>query len=176
MNETKNTPEFQQFINVINDYETALSLLGDYDHQRMSRPQGHDATYILTYDECRRLIDTMRFSSGSDLSGHEKDDSFKGSIGDIYQTFAGMDVYPSMEEKAANLLYFVTKNHSFNDGNKRIAAALFLYFLDRNGILYDGYGQKRIADYTLVALTIMIAESRMEEKDMMVSVVMNCIS
>ena len=141
----------------------------------MSRPQGHEATYILTYDECRRLIDTMCFSNRSGLFGHEKDDSFRGSIGDIYQTFAGKDVYPSVEEKAANLLYFVTKNHSFNDGNKRIAAALFLYFLNCNGILYDGKGQKRIADYTLVVLTIMIAESRMEEKEIMVSIVMHCI-
>lgn len=175
MNETRNTPEIRQILNVINDYDTALTLLDDYDHQCMARPQGHDAIYVLTYEECRRLIDTMRFSSGSNLFGHEKDDSFKGSIGDIYQTFAGEEVYPSVEEKAANLLYFVTKNHSFNDGNKRIAAALFLYFLDRNGILYDAYGRKRIADYTLVALTIMIAESRIEEKEMMVSVVMNCI-
>lgn len=167
--------KFRQILNVINDYDTALSLLDDYDHQRMSRPQGHDAIYVLTYEKCRHMIDAMRFCNTSDLFGHEKDDSFKGSIGDIYQTFAGKDVYPSVEEKAANLLYFVTKNHSFNDGNKRIAAALFLYFLDRNGILYDAYGQKRIADYTLVALTIMIAESRMEEKEMMVSVVMNCI-
>ena len=141
----------------------------------MSRPQGHEATYILTYDECRRLIDTMCFSNKSGLFGHEKDDSFRGSIGDIYQTFAGKDIYPSVEEQAANLLYFVTKNHSFNDGNKRIAAALFLYFLNCNGILYDGKGQKRIADYTLVALTIMIAESRMEEKEIMVSIVMRCI-
>ena len=141
----------------------------------MSRPQGHEATYILTYDECRRLIDTMCFSNRSGLFGHEKDDSFRGSIGDIYQTFAGKDVYPSVEEKAANLLYFVTKNHSFNDGNKRLAAALLLYFLTCNGILSDGKGQKRIADYTLVALTIMIAESRMEEKEIMVSIVMRCI-
>ena len=141
----------------------------------MSRPQGHEATYILTYDECRRLIDTMCFSNRSGLFGHEKDDSFRGNIGDIYQTFAGKDVYPSVEEKATNLLYFVTKNHSFNDGNKRIAAALFLYFLNCNGILYDGKGQKRIADHTLVALTIMIAESRMEEKEIMVSIVMRCI-
>lgn len=175
MNKTNDAMDFRQILNVINDYDTALSLLDDYGHQRMSRPQGHDAIYVLTYEECRRMIDAMRFCNTSDLFGHEKDDSFKGSIGDIYQTFAGKDVYPSVEEKAANLLYFVTKNHSFNDGNKRIAAALFLYFLDRNGILYDVYGQKRIADYTLVALTIMIAESRMEEKEMMVSVVMNCI-
>lgn len=175
MNKTNDAPEIRQMFNVINDYDTALTLLDDYDHQRMSRPQGHETTYILTYDECRRLIETMRFNIGFGLFGHEKDDSFRGSIGDIYQTFAGEDVYLSVEEKAANLLYFVTKNHSFNDGNKRIAAAIFLYFLDRNGILYDEYGQKRIEDYTLVALTIMIAESRMEEKEMMVSVVMSCI-
>lgn len=175
MNKTNDAPEIRQMFNVINDYDTALTLLDDYDHQRMSRPQGHETTYILTYDECRRLIETMRFNIEFGLFGHEKDDSFRGSIGDIYQTFAGKDVYLSVEEKAANLLYFVTKNHSFNDGNKRIAAAIFLYFLDRNGILYDEYGQKRIEDYTLVALTIMIAESRMEEKEMMVSVVMSCI-
>ena len=133
MNKTNDAPEIRQMFNVINDYDTALTLLDDYDHQRMSRPQGHETTYILTYDECRRLIETMRFNIGFGLFGHEKDDSFRGSIGDIYQTFAGKDVYLSVEEKAANLLYFVTKNHSFNDGNKRIAAAIFLYFLDRNG-------------------------------------------
>lgn len=176
MNKTNDAADFRQMFNVINDHDVALTQLDDYDHQRMLRPTGHEATYVLTYEECRRLIDMMRFNSASDLFGHEKDNSFKGSIGDIYQTFAGNDVYPSVEEKAANLLYFVTKNHSFNDGNKRIAATLFLYFLYRNGILYDNYGRKRIADYTLVALTIMIAESRIEEKDMMVSVVMNCIS
>lgn len=171
----KNLPDSRQMFNIIKNYDKALSLLDDYDRQRMSRPQGHKGTYVLIYEECRRLIDAMRFNSKSDLFGHEKDNSFKGSIGNIYQTFAGKDIYPSVEEKAANLLYFVTKNHSFNDGNKRIAAALFLYFLDCNGILYDGNGQKRIADYTLVALTIMIAESRMEEKEMTVSIVMHCI-
>lgn len=117
----------------------------------------------------------MRFGADSDLFGHEKDDSFKGSIGNIYQSFGGKDVYPTLEEKAANLLYFVTKNHSFSDGNKRIAATVFLYFLDKNGILYHEDGSKRIADHTLVALTIMIAESRTEEKEMMVSIIMNCI-
>ena len=117
----------------------------------------------------------MRFSGQSDLFGNEKDDSFKGSIGNIYQSFGGQEIYPSVEEKAANLLYFVTKNHSFWDGNKRIAAAMFLYFLDRNGILFDENGSKLLDDHTLVALTIMIAESRPDEKEMMVSVVMNCI-
>ena len=105
----------------------------------------------------------------------KKDGSFKGSIGNIYQSFAGQEIYPTLEEKAANLLYFVTKNHSFWDGNKRIAATMFLYFLDRNGILYNEMGEKRLNDYTLVALTIMIAESRPEEKEMMISVIMNCI-
>ena len=116
----------------------------------------------------------MKFSADSDLFGNEKDDSFKGSIGNIYQSFAGKDIYPTLEEKAANLLYFITKNHSFSDGNKRIAATLFLYFLDKNGILFTD-GNKLIDDHTLVALTIMIAESKPDEKEMMISVIMNCI-
>ena len=116
----------------------------------------------------------MRFGKESDLFGKEKDDSFRGSIGNIYQSFSGQDVYPSLEEKAAHLLYFITKNHSFLDGNKRIAAALFLYFLDKNGVLFIG-GKKLIDDYTLVALTIMIAESRPEEMEMMITVTMNCL-
>ena len=116
----------------------------------------------------------MKFAGISKLFGNEKDDSFKGSIGAIYQTYAGQEVYPSLEEKAANLLYFITKNHSFSDGNKRIAAAVFLYFLDKNEALFHE-GEKIIADYTLVALTIMIAESRPEEKEMMISIIMNCL-
>ena len=116
----------------------------------------------------------MRFGAESDLFGREKDDSFKGSIGNIYQSFGGQEIYVSLEEKAANLLYFVTKNHSFFDGNKRIAAAMFLYFLDKNEALFID-GKKTIEDAALVALTIMIAESRPEEKEMMISVVMNCM-
>ena len=116
----------------------------------------------------------MKFSTDSDLFGNEKDDSFKGSIGNIYQSFAGQDIYPTLEEKAANLLYFITKNHSFSDGNKRIAATMFLYFLDKNSILFAD-GNKLIDDHTLVALTIMIAESKPDEKEMMISVIMNCI-
>lgn len=116
----------------------------------------------------------MRFKESSNLFGHEKDDSFKGSIGAIYQSFGGEDLYPSLEEKAANLLYFVTKNHSFSDGNKRIAATMYLYFLDKNGVLFQD-GRKLIDDHTLVALTIMIAESNPEEKEMMISVIMNCM-
>lgn len=175
MKRTQNELDAKQVLSVIENYSTALNLLDDYDHQCMKRPEGSKATYVLSYEECRNLIDQMRFNADSDLFGHEKDDSFKGSIGNIYQSFGGEDVYPSLEEKAANLLYFVTKNHSFSDGNKRIAATVFLYFLDKNGILYDENGNKRIADYTLVALTIMIAESRTEEKEMMVSIIMNCI-
>ena len=118
----------------------------------------------------------MRFGDESELFGREKDDSFRGSIGNIYQSFGGQEIYPSLEEKAANLLYFVTKNYSFFDGNKRIAATMFLYFLERNGMLYDEQGDKTLDDHTLVVLTIMIAESRPEEKEMMISVIMNCIS
>ena len=175
MKRTQNALDAKQVLNVIENYNTALTLLDDYDHQCMQRPKGSEATYVLTYEECRNIIDQMRFNADSDLFGHEKDDSFKGSIGNVYQSFAGEDVYPTLQEKAANLLYFVTKNHSFSDGNKRIAATVFLYFLDKNGILYDEDGQKRIADHTLVALTIMIAESRPEEKEMMISVIMNCM-
>ena len=164
----------KQVLSVIESYSSALDLLDSYDHQNMSRPKGSEAAYVLTYEECRRLIDSMRFGKESDLFGHEKDDSFRGSIGNIYQTFGGQELYPTLEEKAANLLYFVTKNHSFSDGNKRIAAVMFLYFLDKNGALFEE-GRKRIADHTLVALTIMIAESRPEEKEMMISVVMNCL-
>ena len=161
-------------LSVIEKYSVALDLLDDYDHQAMKRPKGNDAIYILTYEECRSIINQMKFGEQSDLFGNEKDDSFKGSIGNIYQSFAGQEIYPSLEEKAANLLYLVTKNHSFSDGNKRIAATMFLFFLDKNGILFDG-NTKLIDDHTLVALTIMIAESKPDEKEMMVSVIMNCI-
>ena len=165
----------KQVLTVVERYNKALDLLDDYDHQKLEKPKGSKTTYILTYEECRKVIDEMKFSSDSKLFGNEKDDSFKGSIGNIYQSFAGVDIYPSLEEKAANLLYFVTKNHSFSDGNKRIAATMFLYFLDRNGVLFTNH-EKLIDDHTLVALVIMIAESRPEEKDVMISIIMNCIS
>ena len=176
MKRTQNDPDSRQVLNVIERYSTALDLLDEYDHQTMKRPKGTKSAYVLTYEECRAVIEQMRFGSESDLFGREKDDSFRGSIGNIYQTFGGQEVYPTLEEKAANLLYFVTKNHSFLDGNKRIAATMFLYFLDRNGMLYDTDGNKTLDDHTLVALTIMIAESRPEEKEMMISVIMNCIN
>ena len=172
---TENSLDTKQVLTVVERYSTALDLLDSYDHQTLQRPKGNSATYRLTYEECRQVIDSMRFGEASDLFGLEKDDSFKGSIGNIYQSFAGEEIYPSLEEKAANLLYFVTKNHSFADGNKRIAATMFLYFLDKNGILF-GDGEKLIDDHTLVALTIMIAESRPEEKEIMIDVIMNCIT
>lgn len=174
MKRTENELDGKQILSVIERYNSALDLLDAYDHQTMKRPKGNEATYVLTYEECTKVIQSMRFGDEFDLFGREKDDSFKGSIGNIYQTFGGEEVYQSLEEKAANLLYFVTKNHSFYDGNKRIAATMFLYFLDKNDALFYE-GQKRIEDATLVALTIMIAESRAEEKEIMVSVVMNCM-
>ena len=174
MKRAENQLDAQQVLSVVESYSAALDMLDDYDHQTMSKPKGNKATYVLSYEECREVIDKMKFASDSDLFGNEKDDSFKGSIGAIYQSFGGKDLYPSLEEKAANLLYFVTKNHSFSDGNKRIAATMFLYFLDKNGALFVE-GSKRIADFTLVALTIMIAESKPEEKEMMVNVIMNCL-
>ncbi|CDC50475.1 putative uncharacterized protein [Clostridium sp. CAG:58] len=174
MKRTENELDSRQVLSVIEKYSSALDLLDSYDHQNMTRPEGNRATYVLTYEECMDVIQSMRFGDESDLFGKEKDDSFKGSIGNIYQSFGGTDIYESLEEKAANLLYLVTKNHSFFDGNKRIAATMFLYFLDKNEVLFID-GQKKIEDATLVALTIMIAESRPEEKEMMISVIMNCM-
>ena len=174
MKRTENELDSKQMLSVIEKYSNALDLLDSYDHQNMTRPKGSEATYVLQYEECMEVIQSMRFGDESDLFGKEKDDSFKGSIGNIYQSFGGVDIYESLEEKAANLLYFVTKNHSFFDGNKRIAATMFLYFLDKNNALFVD-GKKKIEDSTLVALTIMIAESRPEEKEMMISVIMNCM-
>ncbi len=163
--------ELNQNISVVEKYTKALDLLDDYDHHRVQKPAGTQDTYRLTYEECRAVIDSMKFGEQSSLFGNEKDQSFKGSIGAVYQTFGGKDVYPSVQEKAANLLYFITKNHSFSDGNKRIAATIFLHFLNKNGLLFEN-GSKRIEDNTLVALTIMIAESKPAEKELMVNLVM----
>lgn len=174
MKRTENLLDSRQVLSVIEKYSEALELLDSYDHQNMERPKGKVTTYVLTYEECKEVIAHMRFGSESDIFGREKDNSFKGSIGAIYQSFDGQDLYPTLEEKAARLLYFVTKNHSFVDGNKRIAATIFLYFLDKNGVLFID-GKKLIDDYTLVALAIMIAESRPEEMEMMITVIMNCL-
>ena len=177
MKRAENQLDAKQVLSVIEKFNTALDLLDDYDHQTMKKPTGNKAVYVLGYDECRKVINEMKFASDSELFGNEKDDSFKGSIANIYQEFGGVEIYPTLEEKAANLLYFITKNHSFSDGNKRIAAAMFLYFLDKNGALFldDEKTEKTIADQTLAALTIMIAESQPTEKEMMINVVMNCM-
>lgn len=167
--------ESAQILDIVQAYAPALDLLDDYDHQRIDRPAGEHPIYVLGYEECMDLIQSMRFARESDIFGVEKDDSFRSSIAAIYQSFDGKDLYPSIQEKAANLLYFVIKNHSFHDGNKRIAACLFLYFLDRNGTLFVD-GVKTVDDSTLVAMTIMIAESRPDEKEAMVSLVMNFIA
>ncbi len=174
MKRTENELDGQQILTVIERYSRALDLLDSYDHQNMTRPIGNTDIYKLSYEECREVIATMQYGNESELFGKEKDDSFKGSIGNIYQSFGGQEIYPTLEEKAAHLLYFVTKNHSFFDGNKRIAATMFLYFLDKNGRLFVD-DKKLIDDHTLVALTIMIAESKPEEMEMMISVILNCL-
>ncbi|WP_417028873.1 RhuM family protein [Cloacibacillus evryensis] len=171
----ENRLDAKQVLSVVESYTAALDILDDYDHQKINKPDGRKVEYVLSYDECRRFIDMMKFADDSPLFGNEKDDSFKSSLGAIYQSFGGEELYPSVEEKAANLLYFVTKNHSFSDGNKRIAAAIFLYFLDKNGILFHN-GQKLLDDYTLVAVTIMIAESKPQEKETMTALVMNFLN
>ena len=165
-------------VEVVSDYAYALDTLDKYDYQQLAVEQTtNEAKFRATYEGAMQAIEELKAKfGGSQWFAHEKDDSFKSSIGQIYQTFGGKDLYPSVEEKAAMLLYLVTKNHSFSDGNKRIAATLFLWFMAGNGILYNPDGTKRIADNTLVALTLMIAESRTEEKDVMVKVVVNLIN
>lgn len=177
-NQEKLNDDSRSLLDVVVDYTYALDTLDRYDYQELkiedtTGEEGFHATYENAMAVIKELHEKF---GGSTLFGNEKDDSFKSSIGQIYQTFGGVDLYPSVEEKAAMLLYLVTKNHSFSDGNKRIAATLFLWFLNGNGILYNDDGSKRIADNTLVALTLMIAESRTEEKDVMVKVVVNLIN
>ena len=170
--------ETNALFEVVTDYTYALDTLDNYDYQRLTiEKTTKEEHFHATYENAMAEINQLREKfGGSVLFGNEKDDSFKSSIGQIYQTFGGVDLYPSVEEKAAMLLYLVTKNHSFSDGNKRIAATLFLWFLNNNGILYREDGSKRLADNTLVALTLMIAESKPEEKDVMVKVVVNLIN
>lgn len=165
-------------LKIIKEYTHALTVLDQYDHQELKiEKSDKKELFKITYTEAKQQIQIWReFQEATDLFGNEKDGSFEGSLNNIYQTFDGMDLYPSLEEKAANLIYFIIKNHPFSDGNKRIAAGVFAWFLDRNKILYKADGVKRIADNTLVALTLMIAESKSEEKDMMVRVVVNLIN
>lgn len=176
--EQLSSDDSRQLINVVSDYTYALDTLDRYDYQELQVEQTtQEEKFHATYDNAMKAINQLKEKFGeSRWFGNEKDESFKSSIGQIYQTFGGIDLYPSIEEKAAILLYLVTKNHSFSDGNKRIAATLFLWFMQNNGILYNVSGRKRISDGTLVALTLMIAESRTEEKDVMVKVVVNLIN
>ena len=178
MQEKVTSEEYGGLFNVISDYVYALDTLDHYDYQSLSiQKTTKEELFRATYDNAMEAISALKEKfGGSQWFANEKDDSFKSSIGQIYQTFGGEDLYPSVEEKAAMLLYLVVKNHSFSDGNKRIAAMLFLWFLNNNHVLYAENGHKRIADNTLVALTLMIAESRTEEKDVMVKVVVNLIN
>ena len=171
-----NGDDSRELVNVVTDYTYALDTLDRYDYQQLTIEHTTiEESFRATYDSAMETIETLKEKfGGSTLFGKEKDGSFRSSIGQIYQTFDGNELYPSVEEKAAMLLYLVVKNHSFVDGNKRIAATMFLYFLDKNGILFAD-GNKLIDDHTLVALTIMIAESKPDEKEMMISVIMNCI-
>lgn len=177
-NKELTSDEATGLLKVVTDYSYALDILDRYDHQQLTIEGTTDQQlFVATYNEAMNAIRDLKDKfGGSSLFGNEKDDSFKGSIGTIYQSFSGVDLYPTIEEKAANLLYFVVKNHSFSDGNKRIAAYLFVWFLEKNSILYREDNSKRIADNALVALTLMIAESKPEEKDMMVKVVVNLIN
>lgn len=178
MQEQVTTDEYGGLFNVISDYVYALDTLDHYDYQTLAIVKTtKEEPFRANYDNAMEAINALKAKfGGSTWFANEKDSSFKSSIGQIYQTFGGEELYPSVEEKAAMLLYLVVKNHSFSDGNKRIAAMLFLWFLNNNHVLYAEDGHKRIADNTLVALTLMIAESRTEEKDMMVKVVVNLIN
>lgn len=163
-------------LRVISDYAYALNLLDRYDHGTLTIEQTTRlALHVINYEEAIGIVASMK-GEFNGLFGIEKDQGFKSALGTIYQTFGGEELYPSVEEKGANLLYFVVKNHAFSDGNKRIAAALFIYFLGMNGILYRPDGSKRLADNALVALTLLIAESRPDEKDTIVKVIVNLIN
>lgn len=169
--------EAKGLLDVISQYSYALKILDDYDHQNLYKGSVTlEESYNLSYEESMRIIELMKDEFSTDLFGREKDESFKGSLGAIYQTAFGEEVYPSIEEKAANLLYFIVKNHSFLDGNKRIAAAIFIYFMQKNDILFRADGSKKIADNTLVAITLMIAESKPNEKELIISILINLIN
>ena len=159
---------------IIQEYSKALELLDNYDHQVVTKPEGlKKDTYQLTYEECRELIESMSFASSSTIFGREKSEgTLKGIVDSIYQSAFGEDAYPTVEEKAANLLYFIVKDHPFIDGCKRIAASIFIYFLNQNNLLFRN-GEKIISDSSLVAITLLLAESKPEEKEMMVKVIMN---
>lgn len=172
------TEETEALFSLVVDYTYALDTLDRYDYQNLTVAETtNEERFKATYEEAMAAIALLKEKFGANRwFAHEKDDSFKSSLGQLYQTFDGIDLYPSVEEKAAILLYLVVKNHSFSDGNKRIAATLFLWFMEKNKILYAPDGRKRISDGTLVALTLLIAESRTEEKDVILKVVVNLIN
>jgi len=173
------TDESKSLLKLVTDYAYALEVLDDYDHQRIQKPAlvQKKAAQGIPYEEARRIIDRLAETYGaSDLFGREKDRSLAGSLEAVMQTFDGKDLYPSLEEKAAHLLYFLVKNHSFVDGNKRIGAALFLWFMDKNGLLYRSDKTRRIADNALVAMTLMIAESYAREKGVIVNLIIHLIN
>ena len=167
-----NGDEAQEIIRVINNYSNALNLLDDYDHKTVSKPKGTNSDNKINYTDCMNIVNKLRFNSDSDLFALERDKGLESIIGNIYQSFNGQDVYPSIEEKAANFLYLITKNHTFIDGNKRIAATLFIYFLEFYNILYKD-GKQVIDNNTLVAITLLIAQSNPKEKDILIDLVMN---
>lgn len=167
--------EAQGIIKVINNYSNALNLLDNYDHRTVSKPIGTKTKKQIKYEDCINIINKLKFNSNSDLFALERDKGLKSIIGNLYQSFDGEDVYKSIEEKAANLLYLITKNHTFIDGNKRIAATLFIYFLDFYNILYKDNKQV-IDNNTLVAVTLLIAESNPKEKEILIDLVMNFLN
>ncbi len=177
-NKDLSSSESQGILAILEKYSHALTVLDDYDHQRLQVVGTRAAAQPrITYAEAMQQIRLWRSKENlGGLFGNEKDDSFKSSLETIYQTFDGKELYPSIEEKAANLLYFIVKNHSFSDGNKRIAAAIFVWFLERHAFLYNAMGEKRIADNALVAFTLLIAESKPDEREIMVKVVINLIN
>ena len=166
----------EELMHVINQYTEALDLLDDYDHQRLAKPKGSKGYVQLSYAECRDIINSMKFTLSSDVFGTEKTEgALEGILGSIYQSVFGEDVYPTVEEKAATMLYFLVKDHPFNDGCKRIGATLFLAFLQKNGMLFSSSGKMIISNGALVAITLMIAESKPEEKDIMIALLMNLL-
>jgi prophage maintenance system killer protein len=175
---SKITKDTEDLLDILADYSSALDILDKFDHQSLTKNNVNNAvSYKIDYIEAKKAIEKLKIKfGGSELFGNEKDQSFKSSIATIDQTFDGKELYPSIEEKAANLLYFVVKNHSFSDGNKRIAAWLFVWYLDKNNFLYNPDQSKRIENNTLVALTLMIAESNPNEKEMMIHVIINLIN
>ena len=170
-----NGDEAQEIIRVINNYSNALNLLDDYDHKTVSKPKGTNSDDKINYTDCMNIVNKLRFNSDSDLFALERDKGLESIIGNIYGSFNGQDVYPSIEEKAANFLYLITKNHTFIDGNKRIAATLFIYFLEFYNILYKD-GKQVIDNNTLVAITLLIAQSNPKEKDILIDLVMNFLN